>query len=108
MKILLSDFIKQYGPLTPIGVLDSSMRKWDKVIAFVGCDVGYDDLPEDERPDDVELAERGETKEDFSLYVCEGVPGHHFVNVERRYETVKPIPADLLVEVDNWDLLPDA
>lgn len=112
--MLLTEFIKQFGPLVPITNEESwalyKEGEWKHLFAIIGTDVDYEDLPEDERPTDEELKERGEAKEEYSQYLTEGIVGHHVVNVERRYKTAKEITlgADAAVEVDDFGALPDA
>jgi len=112
--MLLTEFIKQFGPLVPITNEESwdmyREGKWKNLFAITSTDVAYEDLPEDDRPSDEELKDRGETKEEYSQSMSEGIVGHHIVNVERRYKTEKEITlgADAVVEVDDFGALPDA
>jgi hypothetical protein len=112
--MLLTEFIKQFGPLVPITNEESwalyKEGEWKHLFAITSTDVGYEDLSEDDRPSDEELKDRGETKEEYSQSMSEGIVGHHIVNVERRYKTEKEITlgADAIVEVDDFGALPDA
>jgi len=112
-KMELAEFIGKYGPLTPISNEESWQLyregQWDTMFAVVGTDVPYDELPEDDRPtkDELEMMEC-DSPDDYSLFVMEGIAGHHVVNVERRYRLAKPMPVGLRVEIDDFGLLPDA
>jgi hypothetical protein len=108
----LKELVDQYGPLTPITANESSQLsntgQSSRVFTVVGTDVFYDDLDDHERAlYDVDPPNDADPEEDITVYISEGVSGHHIVNVDGRYRTAKPLPADLVVVIDNYGLLPD-
>lgn len=104
------DVVAEFGPLKRITLEESERIASGKVpgktarhlLGIMGGDVSFDELPEEERPTAKELKEMGATEDDYSQYVKEGAPGHHFVNVDDRFVATKPMPLTLRVTVDDW------
>ena len=101
----VAEAVKQFGPFKLIDrKRESALLKQGKyrhIFTLVSYERAYEDLPEDDRPTDEELEERGESKEDFTQGAYEGVVGHHLVNVSEIYESRKPMPEDLRIEDDG-------
>jgi hypothetical protein len=98
----VTDVIRLYGPLRRISrVQEHELRaegKGAQILSLISTDVGYNDLPEDERPSAADLVERGETSEEYSTNVLCLVAGTHVVNVEEVYATAVAVPEDLILE----------
>jgi len=98
----VKELVREYGPFKPIvrarerQLLEEGRGAY--VFALMSTDAPYEDIPEEERPTDEELVERGETKEDYSASVLYGAVGHHLVNVDELFESAKPMPMDLAIE----------
>jgi hypothetical protein len=102
------ELAKRYGPFREIWrereqVLLSSPDGYLHILTVTSDDVAYEDLPEDDRPSDEELEDRGETREDFMGSMLFATVGHHRVNVEVIYESARPMPADLVIENFYFD-----
>lgn len=112
----INQVIAKFGPLKRIDrkreAVLMKQGKFRNVLTLIDYDVGYEDLPEDDRPTDEELEERGETREEYTAGRHEAVVGHHLVNVSEIYESKKPMPEDLRIEDDGiWfgdDGLPES
>ena len=96
---------KRYGPFSHIDrERETELRhegKWRYILTIIGYDVPYEDLPEDDRPSDEELQERGETRESHMGYRQDAVVGHHGVNVDEIFESAKPMPEGFEIK-DFW------
>jgi len=97
--------VKLYGPFHRINrdreTELTKTGKWQHILTIIGCDVPYDELPEDDRPSDEELKDRGDTRENFMGYMQEATVGHHRVNVDEIFESTKPMPEDFKI-LDFW------
>ena len=105
MPMEINQVIAQFGPLKLIDrKREAALLKKGKhrhIFTLVSYERSYEDLPEEDRPTNEELEERGETKDEFTQGAYEGVVGHHLVNVAEIYESKKPMPEDLRIEDDG-------
>lgn len=99
--------IEEFGPVTRITrAREDELIQEGKsahVLTLVGADVGYFDLPVDDRPSEEVLADRGESRHEYSRTVFHAFVGRRIVDVEEIYETAKPMPADLEIQDDDID-----
>lgn len=98
----ISSVQKEFGPLKPIDrKREEVLRKKEGnfVLTIMSYDVPYEDLSPDERPSEKELEEREETPEEYTQCFFYADVNYHLVNVERLYESAKPMPDNL--ELDD-------
>lgn len=97
--------VKEFGPIKQIDRARESelmqSGKWRHVLTLVSHEVGYLDLPEEDRPSDQDLKDQETTKEDFTTTGYTACVGHHIVNVSEIFETAKPMPEDLEIPDDE-------
>jgi len=96
---------KEFGPLKNIDrAREQELINEEKdlhILTLTGCDVGYDDLSDDDKPSDEEMELMDTNKEEYTTTMWTAFVGRRLVNVSEIYESAKPMPKDLEIQDDG-------